>query len=340
MARWYEPGLRGPLLLAAAIMAMPLLQLVPLPPSLWTALPSHSAIRVLRISTSWHRASVVSGEPQPRRNMAKRSRTPPPITMFLAIIAWIRPLTARPDAVSHLLRICLPASGPSAGCCRPGGGPFRILQCELSRRWLLHQQQSLRCAPLHHDSVYCCLDRWSRCGSAPANVGGDWPLHTYPCLSSPWSRCCAVARRIGPCHACGASQLALARTGNKHRYNKGTAYIPWPFFIGTLAILQFSLLEILQELESDALADVEVDLRGRNVRRCPRLPTGWVGPRHLCDSLYKVYETPDMLTASYVNNAHNDFAELFLEGGLLAIIPVAFFFGPSPFLARLWRKTP
>lgn len=44
------------------------------------------------------------------------------------------------------------------------------------------------------------------------------------------------------------------------------------------------------------------------------------------DAVFRSYETPASLSFNYLNNAHNDYAQLLIEGGLLALIGLVAFF--------------
>jgi O-antigen ligase len=77
--------LRVPLALAGAILAVPLLQLIPLPFSLWAALPGHQtavqALHVLGVPDQWRPYSL-----QPRDTFGNWLALFPPLAMFLAVL--------------------------------------------------------------------------------------------------------------------------------------------------------------------------------------------------------------------------------------------------------------
>jgi O-antigen ligase len=55
--------------------------------------------------------------------------------------------------------------------------------------------------------------------------------------------------------------------------------------------------------------------------------------------VYQMFEPPDALLTSYVNHAHNDWLELWLEGGWPALAVVAVFVAWLVFAsARVWRR--
>lgn len=86
--------------IAAAIAAVPLVQLVPLPPALWTLLPSHAqselALQVIGATPGWLPLSL-----SPDRTWASFLALLPPIAMFLGIMA------IRPDTVLRVIQLTL-----------------------------------------------------------------------------------------------------------------------------------------------------------------------------------------------------------------------------------------
>ena len=105
MAIWFLWGRALPqgrlaLGLAAAIAALPLIQLIPLPPAIWTLLPSHAqselALQVIGASAGWLPLSL-----SPDRTWASFLALIPPLAVFLGILA------IRPDAGLRLVQLML-----------------------------------------------------------------------------------------------------------------------------------------------------------------------------------------------------------------------------------------
>lgn len=103
MATWFLWGRTLPqgrfgLGIAAAIVAVPLIQLVPLPPALWTRLPSHAqselALQVIGATPAWVPLSL-----SPDRTWASFLALLPPVAMFLGIMA------IRPDTILRLVQL-------------------------------------------------------------------------------------------------------------------------------------------------------------------------------------------------------------------------------------------
>lgn len=105
LATWFLWGRSLPqgrlaLLILAGIAAIPLIQLIPLPPAIWTLLPSHSqaeiALQVIGASPGWLPVSLA-----PDRTWASFLALLPPAAMFLGVLAM------RPDQVIRIILLLL-----------------------------------------------------------------------------------------------------------------------------------------------------------------------------------------------------------------------------------------
>ena len=94
------PQGRLALMILAGIVAIPLVQLVPLPPAIWTLLPSHAqselALQVIGTDPGWLPLSL-----SPDRTWASFLALLPPVAMFLGILAL------RPETSSRLVQLLL-----------------------------------------------------------------------------------------------------------------------------------------------------------------------------------------------------------------------------------------
>lgn len=108
-------------------------------------------------------------------------------------------------------------------------------------------------------------------------------------------------------------------------------------FIGLMLLLQFAAIGLLQRATADPLADERWANAALTFRAAlDFLPFG--SGFGTFDSVFKSYETAGLLQESYLNNAHNDYAELALEGGVPAVVLVALFLTIFvPAVARAWR---
>ena len=108
-------------------------------------------------------------------------------------------------------------------------------------------------------------------------------------------------------------------------------------FIGLLLLLQFAAIGLLQRATADPFDDERWLYATITLRAAlDYLPFG--SGLGTFDSVFKSYETGSLLQESYLNNAHNDYAELALEGGLPAVALVLCFLGIFlRAVAGIWR---
>lgn len=86
---------------------------------------------------------------------------------------------------------------------------------------------------------------------------------------------------------------------------------------GALVIGQFGMVGILRVVETDPLAEYRADITRVTLRAAASyFPVG-SGFGTFRD-VYAMHETPATMLSAYVNHAHNDWLELWLEGGLPA----------------------
>lgn len=102
--------------------------------------------------------------------------------------------------------------------------------------------------------------------------------------------------------------------------------------IGAMLTVQFGLFGILQSLEKDPLEDSRIvfaEVAAAVARENAPIGTGMGGFRQAFEAAEVHPKT------EFVNHAHNDYAELWLEGGWLAIALMAF--GVAAFFVAGWR---
>jgi hypothetical protein len=323
LTRAVDGTTRLALLLVAAIVALPLLQLVPLPPSLWAALPGRKslaeAFRLTGTPLPWFPLTL-----SPAETWRSALGLIPPLGMFLSAAGLDRRGRRR---LTLLLIVCgfacvliglAQVAAGSRGLFRfYGEGTAAVgffinrnhyaallyVMIPLTAAWIVglaadHRREML---------VGICLCVLVFC-SILLGLG--------------------VARsRAGLGLAMLAALLSLPLASSARDVaarDKARFIITVAGIIGALLIIQFALLGILQRLEADPLGDMRWTFTAVTLRAAHDfLPFG--AGLGTFDSIYKGYETAEMLTATYVNNAHNDFAELYLEAGIPALLLVALF---------------
>ena len=137
--------------------------------------------------------------------------------------------------------------------------------------------------------------------------------------------------------AIGASFLLIpAKGGRMGRYSVlalgGTA------LVGLALATELSFFRVLARFESDVLADLRFKIAEITASAVwSYFPVG-TGFGTFAD-IYRIFEPRDALQQSYVNHAHNDWLEILLEGGLPAgILLIAFLVWFAMRSVRVWRQ--
>jgi O-antigen ligase len=94
--------------------------------------------------------------------------------------------------------------------------------------------------------------------------------------------------------------------------------------VGAVLVLQFAAVGILQRFQADVTEDLRWEFSRTTMKAAAHflpLGTGF----GTFEDVYRIFETIGQLRSSYVNHAHNDYAEILLEGGVpAALILLAF----------------
>jgi O-antigen ligase len=134
----------------------------------------------------------------------------------------------------------------------------------------------------------------------------------------------------------GSSFLAWGQ-GKKIAANLGSRFAV-PALIGALFILgQFGMMAILRLAETDAVTELRAQIYRTTIQAAwEYYPVGSGFGTFV--PIYAMHETPPTMVDEYINHAHNDWLELWLEGGLpVALVVAAFLFWYAGNSIRLWR---
>lgn len=104
-----------------------------------------------------------------------------------------------------------------------------------------------------------------------------------------------------------------------------------------LVVGQFGMIGLLRIAETDPLAEYRVRIGEVTLRAAADFaPLG--SGFGTFSAVYAMYETPATMLSNYVNHAHNDWLELWLEGGVPAALLLAFFLALFIWQAvRVWN---
>jgi O-antigen ligase len=135
--------------------------------------------------------------------------------------------------------------------------------------------------------------------------------------------------------------IALARSG--HRLVKGITPVRLFFSAAALAIvfsLRFALYRILERFDVDVLADARIAIARNTIEAAISLMPVGAGQGAFVP-VYAMFEKPqDLIAGTYVNHAHNEFLQLWLESGVAAPILIgAFAIWFVLRSASVWRRS-
>ncbi len=333
-----------PLTLLALIVVVAPIQLIPLPPSLWTALPGQAprveALRLAHLSTPWLPLSLA-----PRDTGRTALALIPPAAVFIATLG----LSAAERRRLAWLWIVLAIGGLALGLgqvAEPAGGPAYAY-----RSTNLGSLVGLFANRNHEAAYLIALLPFAAALSAPAGSGeplraGPRGRSAPPWMAWPFILVSVVAlgvirSRAGVVLAAPATlaAMAVAWRGRGGRLGSWpTAVIAVAIGLGALAVALFGFDPILRRF--DSLGPVEFRFEAwPHVITAARsqLPLG--SGLGSFDRVFEAVEPLSLVGPTYFNHAHNDYLELWLESGWLGTAILALFlvwFIPAAW--RAWRS--
>ena len=136
-----------------------------------------------------------------------------------------------------------------------------------------------------------------------------------------------------------ASVLLAWRARGSPATRRGYRFVFVGGLAGAFLVLQFGSLGILQRLDMS----IAEDLRWEFTSVTADIAGGFQPPGSglgTFQPIYRMHEDIERLRPTYVNHAHNDYVELVLEGGWPAVILMAGFFIWLAFVSmRVWRNS-
>lgn len=329
LAVWRAPTLwraqtRWPLLLLGAAFAVPLLQLIPLPPGLWTVLPGREpfaeAYRAAGMALPWAPISLA-----PHATLNAALSLLPPAAMFVATLAMdtaqrraVLPWVLAVAAASFLLGLGQVAGG--------AGSELRLYEITNPSEAVgffanrNHQASFLIVAlPL---AAFWAL-AWAQRGQQwlLTQVGIGLAVLFAAGVGTSNSRAGVLLLAVA-----GVGCLFMVMRAGRLRYNRRNLIILGLLLAAALVpALVFGLGQIVQTLPQaialDPRSRISPVVFDAAIRTLP-FGTG-LGA---FDPIYRMLETPQTLTNAFMNHAHNDYLELMLETGLAAPVLIVLFF--------------
>lgn len=339
-----RPPLRSVSLIAALVFAsllIAILQLIPLPPALWTALPGRKILE---------QAAVLSGKVQPWRPLSMSpGATVNALSSLIVPIATLL-LAASLSRAEHAriasLLLALVVASTLLGMLQFAGGHFdHPLVNDIPG------MVSASFANRNHFALFVAIG----CSIAPAWAFGEehraaWKAPVaLTLLLLFFLIILGTGSRSGIALAAMAGVLGLATV--RRQLASKLRHLPKRLSLG-LTILSAAALVIAITLSVMLGRAVSIDrafkLEASDDLRRQALPTIWemvklyfpfgsgVGT---FDPVYRISEHNELLSLAYLNHAHNDFLEVVLDAGILGLLvlvtAVVWWLWKS---ARVWRS--
>ncbi len=346
-----SPQLTCALAFCAAIILVPVLQLIPLPPWIWTALPGRKpeteVFGLLGRELPWMPISV-----SPYATWQSAMSLIPPSAVFVGTLL-----------LGHRERRLLSIVVLAFGVFSVFVGLMQVAQGEASPLRFFEFTNPTEAVGFfanrnHFAALLCVLTLFA----------AAWAVHAASTAGSWWGRKNYQAAAIVPivtsftilvvlvsAQAMARSRAGLALTMialfgafalayvDRRAASRGTArrLLAATTTLAVLLSLQFALYRIMERFDSDPLQDARIPIAQNTIEAVKAfLPFGaGVGT---FVQVYGIYEKPkDTLVNGYVNHAHDDVLEVLLEAGIPgAILMGLFVAGWGLQCLKLWRRGP
>jgi O-antigen ligase len=320
--RHTRPGL----LFAAAIVLVPLSQLVPLPPALWALLPGHAPIAAaydaLGRSPAWLPISV-----SPDATTLTALALLPPLALFLCVML----LDYRERRLLSLLLVALAVASAFLGLLQISQGassPLRFFATyNASQAVGFFANKNHLAALLYAALAFAAVFALDVGSSIRLERNRTW-FEARGLLLVTLSLLVIVVliaveavahSRAGMAltMACLVGVCALAYSRRAHKRTPAGLILA-AVAIAAVLVVQFGLYRILQTFAADPFDDSRfLFLRNTIAAAKAYMPFG--AGMGTFVPVYAMFEKPADVFPQYINHAHNDFAELWLESGAFGI---------------------
>lgn len=351
-ARFAPPG-KWALRLCLAFALTPLLQLVPLPPEIWTALPSRTPVlesfQLIGSEPPFAALSVA-----PHATWLAGLSLIPPLAIFLGVIQ----LDARERRLLSLAMLAFGMAGVLLGLLQVAQGPqsglrfFEVTNpLEAAGFFANRNHYAAFLYALTLFAAAWAVDAAMRAGSAPP--GQMMQTRAAMALAASFTVLVALvgAQAMARSRAGLAltmlallGSFAIASSSTRRNGGRTSGVTATRLLAGVIAVAmtfaaQFALYRILERFSSDPIVDARLPF-ARNTIEAARafMPAG--SGMGTFTSVYGLFEKPrDALVDAYANRAHNDVLEFWLEAGAPGVALMggfALWLGARTF--AVWRR--
>ena len=304
-----------PLAVLGLTLAVPLLQLIPLPPTLWTRLPGHAAetlaFRLAGLAPPWATSSLA-----PRQTLISALALAPPIAMILGVLS----LGPRERRILIYLWLALAAAGLVLGAAQLAGGatsPFYLYETTNTGSLVGFF------ANRNHEAAFLLALLPLAAGLIADGQGKQslttWLLGLFCLLAIVGLG--VVGSRAGVILAAPALLACLVivwKTGRRGAVLAGAAGL------ALAGVLAFNVSPIAERFDAAAPPEFRLEAWPYVAKGAAAyLPLGaGVGA---FDRVFRSVEPLTLVGPTYFNHAHNDYLELWLEAGLVGAALMAAF---------------
>jgi O-antigen ligase len=342
--------MRLALAFCAAILAIPLAQLLPLPPAIWTNLPGRetavATFELIGRDPPWAPLSM-----SPGATWLSALSLLPPLAVFLGALQlsyrerrWLCLVVLGVGLVSVFIGLMQVAQGPSS--------PLRFFENTNPDDTVGFFANRNHFAALLY-SLTLLAAAWAANNATTIGLGHDrkkfdtasivMRLASFSVLVVLIAAQVMARSRAGLILTIVALFGAFALAQWDQRAAKGVTPVRLMLGAATLAIVfsvQFALYRVMDRFSADPLADARIAF-ARNTIEAAKAVMPFGAGLGAFVPVYAMFEKPrDIIIGAYANHAHDDFLELWLESGMAGPILIgAFAIWLVWRSARVWRRS-
>ncbi|MGD9669395.1 MAG: O-antigen ligase family protein [Hyphomicrobiaceae bacterium] len=335
---------RFAVILCSLVVLVPALQLVPLPPALWSHLPMRdvvvAAFDLTRLSLPWMPLSV-----SPSATWVSALSLIPPVALFVGVRRLDVQARRRLSLVligiglmSVLLGLLQIAQGPTS--------PLRLFEfTNPSEAVGFFANRNHFAALLFSALLFAAAWVLNLSSNTPSNTAGLDAKAIGLRLLGATVLIAFIAGELMARSRAGLGLTMLALLGvaflpvlRAQHGPSATRIIVGVALVTLLLATQFVLYRIFERFGLDPLDDARVDLATTTIQAAKAFMP-WGSGMGTFVPVYQLFERREELAPSYANHAHNDVLELWLEAGVVSFLLMGLF--ALWFFARsfdVWRR--
>lgn len=338
----FDRSAKWPLMVVAAALLLPLLQLVPLPPAFWSALPARQSImagyQAAGIPLPWLPVSLA-----PAATWRGFLSLLPPTALFLAVLS-LGP-SARRRLVLVVLVVALVSVVVDLLQIMGGSGSrlyfFAITNLGQAVGFFANRNHN---AAFLYTAIVLAVAWGAALPREGRDVGRYGPMIVGAVIAGAVIGLALTASRAGLALGLFAGLACIGLVAAQRSSKRRRRWLIVAAAGNVLALLvafQFGFVRLAERVErTDLINDLRWPVAAATLRAADAaFPIGTGFGSFVSE--FRIYEPRTILAPAYINHAHDDWLELALEGGVPALLIAAGFlawFGTAA--VRAWRAPP